>query len=352
MAPISAKWSRVFSNPRLCRSSQAISVIAKRAFIFGGELHPREPIDNQYDVVNINEEGKWDVQHKDSTTDCYIVASLRTVPATGIAPIPRVGSPGTTANDNIWLFSGRGGIDMKPIDEQGALWRYDTGNQEWTLVKPTDPKAPYPAGRSYHCITSNGNDKIYVHSGCPEAGRLADLWVFDIPTKAWSELPPAPPPARGGASIAYLGNKIYRMNGFDGKVEQGGALDVFDVATGSWSTISHSSDGIAGPTARSVATLLPVVTQGKEYLVTMFGERDPSSLGHAGAGKMLSDAWAFDVLQTQWNQLSITGESPEPRGWFDADVMKDDGEGDVVIVHGGLSEQNQRLGDIWKLTLA
>jgi hypothetical protein len=29
----------------------------------------------------------------------------------------------------------------------------------------------------------------------------------------------------------------------------------------------------------------------------MFGERDPSSLGHAGAGKMLTDVWAFVLSQ-------------------------------------------------------
>jgi hypothetical protein len=29
--------------------------------------------------------------------------------------------------------------------------------------------------------------------------------------------------------------------------------------------------------------------------VTIFGERNPSSLGHAGAGKMFGDVWAYDI---------------------------------------------------------
>lgn len=235
---------------------------------------------------------------------------------------------------------------MKPIEENGALWRFDTGGAGWSLIKPADFAAPYPAGRSFHCVASNGTNKIYVHSGFPEAGRLSDLWVFDIEARAWSELASAPAPARGGASVAYVDGKVYRTNGFDGETEQGGDLDVFDIQAGSWSTITYTLDGVQGPEARSVAALLPVTLSGKVHLVTMFGERDPSSLGHAGAGNMLSNAWAWDIEQSQWQKLAEAGDVPEPRGWFDADVVG----GDAIIVHGGLNEENKRLGDVWKLS--
>lgn len=290
------------------------------------------------------------------TCSCFLVSILQTKPAPATAPIPRVGSPSTTTSDGyIWLFSGRGGIDMKPVEEEGSLWRYNVAANEWISIQPATD-APYPSGRSYHCIASNGVDKIYIHSGCPEAGRLTDLWVFDIPSRTWTELPSAPPPARGGASIAYLNGKVYRMNGFDGKTELGGAIDVFDTAANSWGTITYKPDGVEGPIKRSVAALLPVVVQDTEFIVTLFGERDPSSLGHAGAGKMLPDVWAWDVKQGTWQQLLASSEDvPEARGWFDACVFKGRTEGavaqsDVVVVHGGLNEENLRLGDVWKLT--
>ncbi|SPO07033.1 probable kelch repeat-containing proteins [Cephalotrichum gorgonifer] len=327
-----AKWTRVASSQRLYRSSQAVSVVGQNTYIFGGELKPREPVGNEVDVVAIANGSE---------------SSVQTLPAPAEAPIPRVGSPSTTANGNIWIFSGRGGLEMRPIEESGALWRYDVGSAKWSLVKPADSAAPYPAGRSYHCVTSDGKNKVFVHSGCPESGRLSDLWVFDVKARTWSELPSAPAPARGGASVAYLEEKVYRINGFDGNTEQGGALDVFDISASSWSTISYTPDGVQGPEARSVSTLLPVVVRGKGYLVTMFGERDPSSLGHAGAGKMLSDAWAWDVEQGGWQKIAAAGDAtPEPRGWFDADVVED---GDAILVHGGLNEDNKRLGDVWKL---
>ena len=239
---------------------------------------------------------------------------------------------------------------MKPIEENGGLWRYDVGGATWDLIKPTNTAAKYPEGRSYHCVASDDKTKIYLHAGCPVAGRLSDLWVFNIENKTWTALASAPEPARGGASIAYVNEKLYRLNGFDGKTEQGGAIDIFDVSSGSWSTITYHPDGVQGPEARSVATFLPVTVGSKTYIVTVFGERDPSSLGHAGAGKMLSDVWAWDLEQTKWHQVAIAGDTPVPRGWFDADVAADGPKGDAIIVHGGLNEENERLGDIWRLS--
>lgn len=236
---------------------------------------------------------------------------------------------------------------MKPLEEQGALWRYDVDQAQWELVKPADPSAPFPAGRSYHCIASDGVKSIYVHAGCPEAGRLSDLWVFDTVARSWAELPSAPPPARGGTSIAFADGKLYRINGFDGKTEQGGQLDVFDVQESSWSSVTYKPDGSEGPEPRSVGALLPVTVGVSRHLVTLFGERDPSSLGHAGAGKMRSDIWAFDVAASKWTKVAVTGGRPEARGWFDADTFQGADGNDVVVVHGGLNEQNERLGDVW-----
>ncbi|KAL1874777.1 hypothetical protein VTK73DRAFT_196 [Phialemonium thermophilum] len=332
----SAKWSRVVFDPRLRRSSQALSVVAKKAYMFGGELVARQPVDNDLYVIQLDQNSG---------------PSIQTITAEGEAPTPRVGSPSTRTEGTLWLFSGRGGLEMKPIEERGALWGYEVDVARWKMVQPTDSSAPYPAGRSYHCITSNGKNTVYVHSGCPEKGRLSDLWAFDLQQKAWSELPPAPAPARGGASIAYLSGKLYRLNGFDGKTEQGGNLDVFDISAGSWSVRRYRPDGIEGPEPRSVSTLLPVTVHGNDYLITMFGERDPSSLGHAGAGKMLGDAWVWDVQDETWQRLNTAGDTPEPRGWFDADVVSDDDAQCTVFIHGGLSEQNERLGDIWSLNL-
>jgi N-acetylneuraminic acid mutarotase len=252
----------------------------------------------------------------------------------------------------MYLFSGRGGTEMAPIVEDGAVWEFDPSSSSWTSLRPADSSKPYPPARSYHCSTSDANGAFYVHAGCPEKGRLSDLWKFDISSRAWTQLPDAPAPHRGGTSIAHSNGKLFRMNGFDGTTEQGGSIDIFDIAAKSWSTETFKADGNDGPEARSVCVLLPVQLAQKDKLLTLFGEHDPSALGHAGAGKMLSDVWIYDISENWWTQLHPNESNgvPAPRGWFDADVIKNTSGNDSIVVHGGLGENNERLSDVWQLS--
>lgn len=234
---------------------------------------------------------------------------------------------------------------MAPLEENGCLWVFDPASEAWDLVCPSSP-AKHPVGRSYHAMTSDGVSTIFLHAGCAATGRLRDFWAFDVPTRVWTELPAAPGPGRGGAAIAFCEGRVCRMNGFDGQREMGGAVDVFDTARGAWETVEFPPDGVWGPVPRSVGGLVGVGGR----LVTMFGERDPSVLGHQGAGKMLGDVWVFDVEGRKWEEVRAgvegEGDGPVARGWFDVDVV--DGG---VVVHGGLGEDNGRLGDLWRLDL-
>ncbi|USW56665.1 Putative kelch-type beta propeller [Septoria linicola] len=332
MASITASWSRLAATEQLQRSSHNINAVGSTIYIFGGELKPREPRDNDLHKIAVNGS-----------------ASVQSVKAPEVAPAPRVGSTSAAIEDKIYFFSGRGGPEMAPVDETGAVWELDTTSNEWTLLKPSS--AAHPEARSYHSTASNGKDTIYIHAGCPEKGRLSDLWSFNTLKKEWKQLTSAPDPPRGGTSIAWADGKLYRMNGFDGQKEVGGDLDVYDPAADSWSTISFQADGKDGPGARSVGALLPVKLNGGTSLVTLFGESDPSSLGHQGAGKMLSDIWAYSLEKGTWSEINAKSSegTPDARGWFDADVVSVDGK-DSVAVSGGLGETNERLNDLWVLS--
>lgn len=76
------------------------------------------------------------------------------------------------------------------------------------------------------------------------------------------------------------------------------------------------------------------------------------SLGHQGAGKMLRDAWACSLEEQRWTQIRTRGgDSPNGRGWFDADVVNVDGNDGIVVVEG-LGESNDCLDDAWLLTFS
>jgi hypothetical protein len=53
MAAIQAKWTKVVEAEILQRSSQIVSAIDKQIYIFGGELRPREPRDNDVHLVSL-----------------------------------------------------------------------------------------------------------------------------------------------------------------------------------------------------------------------------------------------------------------------------------------------------------
>ncbi|CAG8602442.1 10335_t:CDS:10, partial [Scutellospora calospora] len=242
---------------------------------------------------------------------------------------------------------------MTALDEHGGFWTLTPGTTttkqpQWNLLLPSSPTAPHPSARSYHSATIDGTSQIFIHAGCAADGRLRDLWSFNVNDRTWRQLPNAPGPARGGTSLCFAEGKVWRFGGFDGKREIGGLIDFFDVERGEWGdSVEFVADGVEGPRARSVAGFVPVVLgSGKLVLIAVFGEADPSSLGHEGAGKMLGDVWAFEVEGRRWMRVdgtTSTSQRPAPRGWFGAAAV---GQGRLAVV-GGLGEDNERLGDAW-----
>lgn len=54
MNTLKGNWQRLAKNDRLKRSSQVISVIDGQACIFGGEVQPRQPVDDKVDIVTLS----------------------------------------------------------------------------------------------------------------------------------------------------------------------------------------------------------------------------------------------------------------------------------------------------------
>lgn len=63
--PITAKCHKLIDAEILQRSSQVVSVVNGQAYIFGGELRPREPRDNDVHVVSLG--SSKSLRHLDST---------------------------------------------------------------------------------------------------------------------------------------------------------------------------------------------------------------------------------------------------------------------------------------------
>ncbi|KAH8169406.1 galactose oxidase, central domain-containing protein [Sarocladium implicatum] len=313
-------WERIYV-PELPRSSHTVNVVSNTAYIFGGEISPREPVDNDMHVVRLPFssggvsadyfciKAKPDVPDEDNvklpgqSSGPDSESNLDSVPLEtgevkdkgkglaidnksdlGDVPSPRVGHASAVIGSRIFIFGGRGGPEMKPLDEAGRVWVFDTRTRGWSYLDPTPAVqggaiVARPSPRSYHCATatdrprdfgqpqqrkartwqewavgdtsktgipqapivgnvamdavdeeSEGYGTFFIHAGCLADGERAnDLWAFDIRTKTWSQLPAAPGSPRGGTAICISKSRLFRFGGFDGQTEIGGQLDFIDL---------------------------------------------------------------------------------------------------------------------------
>jgi len=89
---------------------------------FGGELIPRQPRDNDvYILLNLSPPCKQ--PNYKASLQSYGDGPSTIPEYAGDIPSARVGTASTVVNGKIYYFSGRGGVDMAPVDEKGQLWQ-------------------------------------------------------------------------------------------------------------------------------------------------------------------------------------------------------------------------------------
>ena len=376
--PLKATWKRIPTDTILPRSSHSLSIIKSKAYIFGGEQQPREPVDNHVHVFSLQ-------SANDDEVDYQIIRSKATT-NDGAVPCPRVGHTAGVVDDRIYVFGGRGGKAMKPLEENGRVWVFDTKMNQWSYLDPAKD-SPYPAARSYHASTStehpvntsqekavqeetkidqivntlgtttsgfDDHGTIFIHGGCPASGRVSDVWAFDVASRLWSQFPDAPGPARGGPSLTLSRERLYRFGGFDGEKELGGSIQFLRITestfddkggkgelavaplTGQWESVEPPA-GTPMPGNRSVAGLQHVTTgQGRQYVLLFLGERDPSSSGHEAAGKFWDDVWSFQIQPERMTAASLKDTTRQLIGaktaegtWARVDVPESSMSGDT-----------------------
>jgi hypothetical protein len=143
-------------------------------------------------------------------------------------------------------------------------------------------------------------------------------------------------------------------------------LDVYNIASDIWRSVVPAADPIHGyPGPRSMYGFVPChpTSSSAAIAVLYHGEREPSSIGHAGAGTFWDDAWLLDYFSSnnlnqgafQWSKLTATegaaSECPEGRGWFPGASYVDEHGHMRVAMFGGLLTSNARSDELWMLEI-
>jgi hypothetical protein len=195
-----------------------------------------------------------------------------------------------------------------------SLYMYDPATDKWTRRRDLPITAAQGVSAAY-------NGMLYVATSCHhECGESADrgaLWRYNPSTDRWVLLGRTPhDPAYGGGG--FVGGKLYL-------VEELGAVDVYDVATNSWST---------GP-QRPVRLCSPASTtfQAKLYLVGCSDDFDES-----GDWPML----VFDPKAGSWSEAAAPPVAASGYRWTLSRVFVN-GQPRLQLVGGARPGNNWRF---------
>ncbi|TKA76465.1 hypothetical protein B0A49_02229 [Cryomyces minteri] len=338
--PLNATFSPI-PGLSLPRSGHSLSVVKGRAYLFGGTgsgpgLEGRDP-DNDMHIIVLPSSGVTEADYQRVTA--------RPSTSGGPVPSPRSGHSAAVLDDRIYIYGGAS-------NEDGRVWVFDTEFNIWSCLDPDDDiDIPTPGPRQGHSSVTNENPRTVIqptdHDTLPQqppdpakyvpeppapdsygtviisGGRRQDdteaddVWIFDIRSRTWSELPRpssssarqssrGKPRSRGSTTLAIVGDRLYQYNGEEGHVARL-ELDKDTLSQRSenrgFSTATHGEwqyttwEGSKGPPPRSGAAFIPVTTgQGREYLLLFGGDFD---------GKNYSDVWTLQLKPGNMTAASV-----------------------------------------------
>lgn len=340
--PLSATFTRITSEAFLPRASHSITVVAGKAYIYGGEESTGKLADDNVHIVKLPTKKPTNVGEPE-----YKCIPSMGEEEDGQVPGPRSGHTACALGHRIYVFGGRG-QDQQRLEEKGKVWIFDTESLRWSCLEPS-PENPLPPSRYKHSAVAsehplpntNVSDtasyaeqikstvsklpamigkgspprephgSIIVCSGLSSStsDSLTDLWTFTIATKTWSTLPSIPsmpfPP-----SLSFANNTLYILGGSSDAGNEihylqlqpstyrdaRGTADLdLKAKTSEWLTLPFPTNPLApGPRPRKGAGLVPVTTgNGRLYLLYFMGEKVAKS--EKEETEYWSDTWSYQT---------------------------------------------------------
>ena len=265
-------------------------------------------------------------------------------PRTGGAGVE--GAGGSIIGSTVYISKGYSAGDTT------FLSTYDISTDTWTYGGPTAPDAPGPVKSEGAGGTAGG--KHYSVGGRPGVAGTGDEVVeFDPVTDTWISKDMMPTPRRG-LGTGSLGGVIYAAGGSDGSVPGGGtplaAFEVFDptAAAGSqWTALT--SMPIALMDVEATIALGPVESGTVAGAVYVFGGRDATgaTVSSVQIYDIATDSWSSGTAMP-------TARSNAMAGLVSVGALEDGtiavfGGADVNFFNLDVTELYDPLTDTWML---
>ena len=322
--PLTATFKRISSPAFLPRSNHSLTVLAGRAYIFGGEDENGNLAGDEVHIVTL----PLKKGNHNGEVDYKCVPSLGEG-EDGKVPGPRTGHAAVAVGERVYLFGGKG-VDGQVVEEMGRVWVFDTNTLGWSYVDPAyTSTTAIPQGRYHHgaassehplpqsntsskasyseqitstiaklpsliskaASTQEPHGSLIICSGLSApSSPLNDTWLFNITTRIWSALPSTPSTSPSPPSMALTYNRLYLITSTS---ELGSEIHYLPVtketysdargegevglisSKSEWTTLPFPTNPLTpGPRPRKGAGLTPVTTgNGREYLLYFLGEK-------------------------------------------------------------------------------
>lgn len=368
----------------MARSHHSVTVIANKAYIFGGETAGGELCGTDVHAITLPD----NASNTNGTNEyaCYPAVPMKDL-TTGdvLAPSPRSGHAACARGNTIIVHGGRG-QEGTVLHDQICLWVWNSETLSWSQINPGTLQGSTPSPRYDHRIFYDEKQDILVlHGGRSDQLESAQAWVFDFKTASWTELPAAP---AAPLSAAYVDETLYSLSSSS---DLGGSIHFLDLSASKrdsnsleWSHVDFPSNPLVpGPRPRVGAALVPVSTGlGRYYLLYLLGSREDADLTsdktYTEEHPFYSDIWSLqlpsrgftganikDAVRNtlpgvksgsfSWKEIEVVPSEqtqmagkvhPGPRGFFGADVTAD---GKGIILWGGINAKREAESDGWQV---
>lgn len=158
---MSIQWTLLSSLANIARSSHCAAVTTRgQLLLYSGELKARVPLDSSLHTIDLEAAAATGDVENNKSWRILRFASASSEPSH--TPEPRIGATATfdEQSDSLYLWGGRGGVDMSPLDRfQSGIFKAFVGGQTlqgaqeliWERLKGTnDESGEAPDLRSYH----------------------------------------------------------------------------------------------------------------------------------------------------------------------------------------------------------
>lgn len=237
---------------------------------------------------------------------------------------------------------------MSQTDFVGETWAFRTDCDEFDqLAEGSD--GPPPRGR-YAVAHDVAGARMFIHGGRYRASTSGtytlydDTWAFDLATDTWSQIDAVGPSPRTNHTAVVAGTKLLV---FGGNASNNGLaftplddLWVLDLETETWDELPNAG----APDARLFHSAAISDDGGTMFI---YGGGDESAF----TGPFFADFWAYDIADGTWTELG-TDSSTTPIGSIWGDLVFD-GAHDQLLLWG--AHEDNLLGNdnkLWSFDLA